>query len=47
MKSFKKWYFVVNFKKTCASAVSMDQALEKAYIKPTKYQSSGLFKLFI
>ena len=37
-KEFQRGSFVVNFKKTCASAVPMDQALEKAYNKLAKGQ---------
>ena len=39
-KEFQRRFFVVNFKKTCASAVPTDQALEKAYNKPAKGQGS-------
>ena len=35
---FQKGSFIVNFKKTCTSAVPMVQALEKAYNKPAKGQ---------
>ena len=37
-----KGSFVVNFKKTYASAVPMDQALEKAYNKPAKGQGGTI-----
>ena len=37
-ETFQEGFFVVNFRKTCASAVPMDQALEKAYNKPAKGQ---------
>lgn len=39
-EQIKKGSFAINFKKTCASAVPMDQALEKAYNKPAKGQGS-------
>ena len=37
-EEFKKGSFVVNFKKTCGSAIPMDQALEKVYNKSAKSQ---------
>ena len=37
-KEFQRGSFVVNFKKTCASVVPMDQTLEKANNKPAEGQ---------
>lgn len=37
-EEFKNRYFAINFKKICASAVPMDQPLEKAHNKPLNVQ---------